>query len=326
MRIILLFLATLLFANQKLIITKFENLQPYYYDHQIIDLKLKIITATNSDNLQIETDQNITTNISPIGNDYLATLKFQLKDKFPTIFVSLMNNGVELQKEQINIDSKIKHLYPPKDFCGVLADDMKIKDKILATYDDKSNIVYWTVLAKNGNLQDFKLNYQNERLYFLDSNNSYSQYSYSAIIPNTISDFEFKYFNLKSETYKTIKFHINKKDETISTQTDIKPMSKNNIFIINMLLGVSTLLWLLLFIYKRKIIYIILILLSIASIVFFNLPKPEITLKEGTKIHILPFKNSTVFLVLAMDTKVKVIEEKNGYKKIEFNKYIGWVK
>jgi len=325
MRIILFFLVTFLFADEKLLIAKFENLNKYYYNHQIVDLKLRVISAVDGD-LSITDDMNHTYLYKQDNNGYISDIKFKLNDKFPKFTIALKNNGVILDKLEITINSKIRQLYPPKDFCGILADKLSISDKILASYDDKKNIVYWTINVKNANADDFHLGFENEKLYFLDSNNSVDSYSYSAFVPLNKRKFSFTYFNLQSKKYKTINFNVKLENETVSTQTDIKPMSKNNIYIINILLGIITVLWILLYIYKRKWIYIILILMSISVIIFFNLPKKELILHRGDNIHILPFNNSTTFISIGSDTKVKILLKKDNWYKIEFNKHIGWVK
>ena len=325
MRIILLFLATLLFANEKLIISKFTNLKPYYYNNQIVNLKLKTIVAEDG-KLFVKDDMNHSYDSLLKGDEYISYIQFQLKDKFPKFNVSLENNGSILDELNISINSKIKTLYPPKDFCGVLADDIKINEKILASYDDTHNIVYWTITAFNGNLKDFKLNFNTERLYFLDSNQSMMSYSFSALVPLTKKDFKFSYFNLKENRYKTIKFHIDLENETVSTQTDIRPMAKSNLYIINILLGILLILWIVLYLYRKKIVYIVLIIIVIVVIVFLNLPKKEIFLHKGVKVKVLPFENSTTFIIVPNDIKVEVLTTKDGYKKIEINKKIGWVK
>ena len=325
MRIILIFLATFLFANERLIIAKFDNLSPYYYNNQIVNLKLNIISAV-SGKISIQDDMNHTYDYTKEGSDYISLVKFKLKDKFPEFTIKLQQSGVVLDELQIKINSEIRQLYPPKLFCGVLAENMTINDKILASYDDKTNIVYWTINVKNGNASDFHLGFKNEKLYFLDSNNSIDSYSYSALVPLDKRDFSFSYFNLDSQKYKKISFHLNIENESVSTQTDIKPMSKNNIYLINLLLGIITIVWIILYIYKRKWLYILLILMSISAIVFFNIPKKEIVLHKGVKIHILPFDGSTIFINIGSDTKVKVLLRKDKWKKVEFNKHIGWVK
>jgi len=322
--IILLFFSLFLFGNEKLVIAKFENLKPYYYNHQIVDLKLKIITISDS-NLRVYDDYNNTYPIQLNGDHYISDIRFELNNSFPIIHISLDNNS-ELYETNITINSQIKNLYPPRNFCNILADEFNITDTIITKYDDKYNMIYWTLNGKNANLKDFTLHLKDEKLYSLEQNGSIATYSYSALIPIRHFNLKFSYFNLQDENYKSLNVKMVLKNETISTQTDIKPIEKNNIYIIDAILAVFILILVFLYIYKKGWGYIVLIVLILIGLIFLNLPKKEIILKEGTKIHVLPFKQSTVFVVLAMDTKVKVLNEKNGYKKVEFNKYIGWVK
>ena len=325
MRIMFLFLVTFLFANEKYLIAKFENLQPVYYNHQIVNLKLKIISAKDG-NIEVIDDKNKTYEVKKDKYNYISNINFELNNTFPKFFVLLKENNVTLDEVELNILSKIKTLYTPKKFCGVLAKDLKITDKIMVNYDDSHNIVYWTLTAFNGNIQNFTLKLPKEKLYFLDKNDTMSSYSYSAIVPIDKKDFSFSYFNLDSKKYQIIRFHIEPKNETISTQTDIKPMAKTRLYIINIVLGVIFILILILYIYRKKWIYIILFIMIVAILIILNLPKKEIIVHKGTQIHLLPFKDSTIFIILKNDKKVKVLESKNGYKKIEINKHIGWIK
>jgi hypothetical protein len=48
-------------------------------------------------------------------------------------------------------------------------------------------------------------------------------------------------------------------------------------------------------------------------------------LNEGTKIHILPFKNSTIFMVIETKTEAKILNQTKNFYKIEFYDRIGWV-
>jgi len=325
MRILFLFLTTLLFANEKFLIAKFQNLEPFYYENQLVNLQLKVLTA-KSGKLEILDDKNNSYDIKQLNNnEYISNINFKLKSNFPKFRVSL-NDGNITNNLNLSINSEIKKLYPPKDFSNILANNIIINDKVLTNYDDKSNIIYLTINAYGGDAGDFTLHLKDEKLYFLDRNETFTSYSYSAIVPVDKKSFEFSYFNLKIKNYKKITFDMILKNETISTQTDIKPIAKNNLYIINILLVVLLLLWIVLYFYRKKTIYIILIMLNIAILVFFNLPKKDIILQPNTKVHILPFEKSTVFVITSMQTKVKVLEEKNGYKKIEFNKYIGWIK
>ncbi len=57
MKKLIIFFAIFLFADEKLIISQFQNLKPFYYKNQFVNLKLKSIVAEG--NLTI-TSQNVT--------------------------------------------------------------------------------------------------------------------------------------------------------------------------------------------------------------------------------------------------------------------------
>jgi len=316
MKKLIIFFAIFLFADEKLIISQFQNLKPFYYKNQFVNLKLKSIVAegnlsitSNNVTIATKTDDNIT---------YYSDINFTLNDKFPILKLTL-NDGNVTYEENLTINSQIQNLNAPTNFCGVLSNDFKLKNPMLINYDDKFNILSFDIEG-NGNLKDFHLGFDKEKLV----PKSKTEFSYSALVPINKNNFNIVYFNLNN--FKTIPLTLHIKDEKISTQTDIKPMDKSKIYIIDSLLGGVLVLFIALYWYRKKVIYMILIVLAIASLVFFNYPKPTIVLTKGEKIQILPFKNSTVFMVVGIDTKVKVLNEKNGYKKILFNNKIGWVK
>ena len=314
MRIIFfIILFTFSYANESFI-AKFENLKPYYYNHQIVNLKLKIISDSN---VSLRDEFNNTYSLIDTNNSYIANLSFELNNSFKTFILKIGD-----YEKNITPNVKIKYLHPPKNFCGVLANEFNITDKILANYDKDNNLIYLNIKT-DGNINNFSLGFRNEKIYSVGNNGIYT---YSATLDVGKNNFDIVYFDLNSESYKHIKFFIPLKTEETSTQTDIKPMAKNNKMIINIILSVLVLLWGALYFRKRKITYIILILLALLSLVFLNLPKKEIVLKEGTKVHILPFDKSTVFLIIGVDTKVKVLDTKGSFKKIEFNNHIGWIK
>jgi len=328
MRIVLLLLLffNIILANQRLIISKFENLKPYYYNHQIVHLKLKTITA-ESGVLDIEDDLNISTiNTINEGDDYITDISFKLNGEFPKFYIKLTKDNQLLDEETIKVDSQLRHLYPPKNFCHVLANNLVVKDTILSVYDNNYNIIYFTILANNGNAEDFSLGYEDEKLYLISEMNNTAIYSYSAIVPKNKRRFNFLYFNLTNESYKDINFIAQLKDERVSTQTDIKPLDTSHLILRDIVGGALIILFLIIYVYRRRIIYLIFVLLITGYVLYINIPKADITLKEGTVVRLLPFKNSTTLFVASYPMKVKVLKEKDGWKKIDFKNQIGWVK
>ena len=65
-------------------------------------------------------------------------------------------------------------------------------------------------------------------------------------------------------------------------------------------------------------------LLSIYLIIQL-LPKGNVILKKGTKVQILPTKNSTVFYIVKKETNAKILNKKGNYIKIKINNKIGWI-
>jgi hypothetical protein len=324
-KIIILFLFIFSFANEHLILSKFQDIQQFYYNHQIVHLKLKTISAQNGD-IVVSSDYPIEVNTSTDDNiTYFSNISFELNNTFPEFNVFLENNGINLDEINININSKIRNLTPPKNFCGVLAKEVKVKNPVLSDYNSSDNILYFDISFNDANTNDFVF-YKKVDFTLKDKNGSNSIYSYSAIVPKTKNSFLINYFNILDNRYENIPINVKLSNEKVSTQVDLNPINKTRIYIINAILGGVVLLWLLLYYYKRKLIYIILIILAIIPIIFLNWPKQEIILEKGEKVHILPFRNSTVFMVLTTPTKVKVINKKNGYKEILFNNKIGWVK
>jgi len=323
MRILILFIAIFSFASEHLIFSKFENLKPYYYNHQIVNLLLKTISAKNG-NILIKASYPIEVNTTTEDNiTYFSKISFELNNTFPTFIVSLEDDGFLFDSLQIDINSQIRNLTPPKNFSGILADDVKIKNPILVPYDDIYNMIYFDISFKNANVKDF--HFGKTMNFSLKDKNS-STYLYSALVDKNQKNFDILYFNTKTNSYDKIKLNVKLNNEHISTQIDLNPIKKSKLYLIDIALALVVLLNLFLFFYHRKKIYVFIILISTLILAILNWPKPEITLHKGMKVHVLPFEHSTVFMIIDKNVKAQVLYTKNGYKEIEFNNKIGWVK
>jgi len=324
-KIVFLFFFAFLNANEHLILSNFQNIKEFYYNHQIVHLQLKTISA-KSGNIVIKSNYPIEVNTSSDDNiTYLSNISFELNDTFPEFNVSLENDGIKLDEINIKVDSTIRNLTPPTNFCGVLAKDITISNPVLTDYNKNNNILYFDISFKDANVKDFKFNKKID-FSLKDRNGTDSLYSYSALVLKNKNSFIINYFNIVTNKYEKIPINVKLNDEKVSTQIDLNPVNKTKIYIINGVLVALILLWLLLYYYKRSLIYMVLILMTILSLMFLNWPKPEIILQKGEKVHILPFNHSTVFVIINTPTKAKVLNKANGYKEVEFNNKIGWVK
>ncbi len=79
-------------------------------------------------------------------------------------------------------------------------------------------------------------------------------------------------------------------------------------------MGVLSLFALLLFIWKRKYIFLILFLVLAIISILFAMPNKTIKLKPNTVIYILPTKNSTIFQKVQNGAIVEDMKRKNKRK------------
>lgn len=328
MRIILFLVFILTFSmadDEKFMISKIENLQNSYFKNQIVHLKLNTIIAKGND-INISVPNAIIKTTTDDNSTFHTDLYFHLKDRFPMITISILDNNQSIGEENLTINSSINNLTPPLNFSNVIADKFNISNISSSLYDDSNNLVSLNIEANQSNLEDFSINAFKDGEVKYSGNMLSSKISYYLIVPNSIKEVEFSYFNLEQNRYITKYIKIHPKIERISTQTDINPKDHNYLLLINVLMLVIVLLWLILFYVKRKKIYLILIFISVLALVFFNWPKKKVELMEGAKIHILPTPQSTVFFVLGINTKLEVLNSREGYDKVMINNQVGWVK
>jgi hypothetical protein len=326
MRIIIFFIfISFSFANEKFIISKVENLNNNYINNQVVHIKLNTLIAKGTD-INITVPNSIITTRTEDNVTFYSDISFILKDKFPEITISLLDNQLLLDELNISINSNISSLNPPLNFSNIIASNFKILNITSSVYDDNNNLLALEIEANNSNLDMFSL--KNSKEEEIEYNNDFlnSKITYYGIFHNREKKIEFSYYNILEKKYITNYIMIDPKIEKISTQSDINPTNDNYIFLITLSIAALIILWLILFYFRRKWVYIVLIILAILSITFINFPKQEVVLKNGAFIHILPTQQSTIFLVIGIDTKVKVLDSSNGYYKVILNNQVGWVK
>lgn len=217
-------------------------------------------------------------------------------------------------------------------YSGVVAQDLEINHYSVKFYDTNHNIAVLDLRAKYANLEDFKIKgikgqgFENSSFGIAQSSGIYY-----IIIPNSIVDFEFEYFELPSQSYKTlhIKNIINK--EQISVNQDINPINKVLIFQ-NIVIFIVILVLLIAFFIRRipfkirLLGVIIAICLLVYLVIWLNVKQDGILINDGN-ITILPTKNSTIIANLKNNTKVEILDSHGGYYKIIANDgKVGWIK
>ncbi len=310
------------------------------YVNQIFKIKIKAVVAVNDFDKIVTTFQNgiDTKIINPQNswkwfNDNIYFNEYYLKVTsinaiLPMIKVSIYK-GTQLvvAKSLKPFKPEVIQLKKSDTFCGVLANNLKITKFKTTKFDKKSNILVMEIEGKDANIRDFKvLSTVKDGIDSYSINFPYSKIFYFAILPNSQKEFKFSYFNIKNNKFEDFTIPLEVSTEDTSTQLGLNPKASNLSMYKNIILVVIAFLSLIIFFFRRKIIYVLIFIFIMIYIFIFYNPFDSIILPKNTKIRILPTYNSTIFYI----TDRKIVAEKlNSTKKyikvLLPNGKIGWV-
>ncbi len=299
--------------------------------HQIFSATFRYLSAPkahynlfNLKGLKVVYDQ------TPIKRDDLYTYK--------TVYFKVLSPEAALPGVAITTSSgtfkivpyplTIKQLHPPTDFCGVLAKKFHIQKYQAIQYNKNNNLVMLKIEVLEGNAEDFHLPFALKEE-IKESNLTFPSLTilYYAIVPASLSQLRFSYFDTTTREFKKLFFDIKVKDESVSTQSDIRPAEdKNKVVKITLFsaLGVLALLWAF---WKRGLFLALLGIASLGYAIYLSIPLQKVCVKQGTKIYILPTKNSTIFRINEHQKEYTKLNEVGEYIKIKLSQdRIGWIK
>lgn len=264
------------------------------------------------------------------------TFYFKIKAKnftIPALEVMVTNNDTKdsATSQSISnqaIDLRLNH----PNFTGVIANNFEIINYAIKKYDEHNNILLLNIFADMANLEDFKLKgVIKQGFNSLTADNNQSSGIFYAIFPNHSPNIEFEYFDLQTQTYKSIQLNNIVNQEEIDTNQDMSPINKVFIFSNILILIVVFIMLIAFFIRKipfklRLSMLIIAIILMLYLIISINDDENGV-LKEDSLITILPIPNSTIIAKIPINTKVKIVSKYNDYYKIITNDdKTGWIK
>ena len=219
-------------------------------------------------------------------------------------------------------------LNPKKNFSNIIADSFELLEYKTTNYDKKHNIVVFMATAKNCDIQSFSLkNIYKQGIESQTESIFESKLTYYAVIDKEIQNFSFSYFNLKENSFKIINIPIIVDDDSVTTQSDLKPKDQSKEMLKMSIAGVVGLFGVLFILLRKKYIYLIFILIPLAYIAYIAVPQKDICIKEGSNIYLLPVYNGTIFET----TEAKIYLQKEGavkgFVKVKVkNERTGWVK
>ncbi|NPA73525.1 MAG: hypothetical protein GXO12_02325 [Epsilonproteobacteria bacterium] len=327
--------------RQNLIYATYANKPERVYVKQIFKVEVKLIVAIKRfDKISTKFIRGYKVDVlnpkSPWqkrgDSVYFNTFYYKVnseKSRFPKIYIKILKKGRVLSAYTLGpIDTKIVKLQKSNLFSGVIAQNLKVEKAKTTKYDDKSNILVMEITGKLANLKDFNLSGVIKN--HIDSysvNLPDMKIFYFAILPKKRKFFEFTYFDTTQNSFKKFSIPVKVKSEDTSTQLELNPKDSKLTLYKNIALAVAAFISLVLFIIRKKIVYLLIIIASVAYLLLFYNPFDTIIISKDTKIRILPTYNSTVFYITDHQMSVEKLNEIDGYIKVKLpNGKIGWIK
>lgn len=218
-------------------------------------------------------------------------------------------------------------------FSNIIAKGLKVTTYKTKQYNNKEFLTIIDIDAKESNLEDFYLkNYGiDQGISLIEDNYPIQHILYYLITPIHKKKIEFTYYNTTKNGFETISLPLKLENELVSTQTDLNPNNSNFEFYKKIALLSVLLIFVILFIWKRKYIYLFVAFLLAALAILYLMPNKKAFVKLDSRVYILPTKKSTIFYNIDNRIKAEILNNKDGFMKIMFidkqnNKIIGWIK
>ncbi len=256
---------------------------------------------------------------------FLATSSSaKLPDIEASLIASQEYNSTLLSGTPLNIIT----LNPKKNFSNIIAENFEIVQYKTTSYDKEHNIVIFIASALRSNIKD--LHFNNIYKQGIESiNESYkeSRITYFVILDKKIENFSFSYFNLLKNNFLTLNIPIMVEEDSVATQSDLKPKDESKERLKLLIAAISAAVLLLFILFRKKYIYLFLMLLPVGYIVYIIVPDETLCIKKGARIQLLPVDNGTVFQTTSEISYLQKEGSSAAFKKVKLkNEKIGWVR
>ncbi|WP_345977178.1 hypothetical protein [Sulfurimonas sp. HSL3-7] len=217
-------------------------------------------------------------------------------------------------------------LNPDNKFANILADSFHITAVDAKKYDNKHNILTFDAEAEHCNIKAFKLHgVEDQGFESVNDGIKKAKMTYYAVLPKKYEKLEFTYFDLEKERYMKVRIPIEVIDDSVSTQSDLKPTENKNYIIKMAVAAVIIVIALVLLIVYRKWWITLFIIIPGIYIALQAAPAENICVNADTPVYLLPIENATVFDIVSSQGSFEVKHSVKGYKQITYNKKIGWI-
>jgi len=269
------------------------------------------------------------------GNDAFYTFYFKapvLKGNIKSIRIPRLFIRSELSRSSLGPVTipvrSLDSLHPPKEFIGILAASIRIKNYQVSNYDTQNHLVTISLEAYEANLEDIKAPHAIqsgiEDLYRKDAKVTGDFY---VVLPKTQKIFNFSYYDTVKRTFVTLHVKTELENASVSTQSDLNPKVDAFERLKRYSLIALSLFFISMFLWKKDLFYLVLGVVSLLTLMTFYIPHKKICIKQGAPLYILPTQTSTVSTHVSERLTTMLLDQRGEFKKIELRPgVIGWIK
>jgi len=249
--------------------------------------------------------------------------------QLPRTTLSLLDEGITIETDILFPKAlNVVTLNHNALFSGVVAESLHVKRFKTSRFDAQHLIMVIELEGLLANLEDFSL--QGISKGGADSfseNYPESKVFYFAIFEEHKNTIDFTYFDAQSNRFERVTLPVVLDEGDVSTQIGLNPKESPFQIYKNASILIIAALFLLLYAFRRKIIYLILGLLLCGYYAYSQSPFSHITLKADTRVRIIPTEKSTIFFTTDAPLQVEQLGKREEYLKILLpTGKIGWVK
>jgi len=325
--------------EQKQLYITYEKIPEKIYLSQVFSITIKTLsTQEHFENIVYEFSNSSGVkllskipNRKIVGRYYYDSFSFIASShyiKLPEISAKIQYSTFHTSNKTTlaSVDLLAIQLRDTKDFSHVIAKKLILHTYKTTKYSHSQNITLFSATATNSDLSTFKLNdILKQGFESLENDYNLSKMTYYAVIDADIENLKFTYFNSVSEKYETLLIPIIVEDDSVSTQSDLAPQ-ENAHKMIKVAIAVTMLaILLILYVFRQRNIYLILILFSIIYIILNAMPIQQVCIQKGSYLHILPMQNSTLFDVTKERLSLEVLDTQENFTKVKIHEKIGWI-
>ncbi len=219
-------------------------------------------------------------------------------------------------------------LNPPKNFAHILADSFEITNYKTTRYNGEFNTAIFEAKATRCDIESLYFEgYEKQGADSVEPSHHEATITYYVIIPKELENLKFSYFNLQREKFVDVLIPIIVEDDSVSTQSDLKPTEQSHTLIkVSVAAGIA-LIALILFVMRRKVYYLVFVILPVLYIADAAVPTEYACIKPNSPIYLLPMERATTFEVTTIKYSLEVQGRIKNYTKVKLhNNKIGWVR